>query len=71
MKKLHWIILGVIAVLSLVVDVYEFLHHESTHGWYFPGFWILFGAVGCGVLILFGKKVLGLFLYQKEDYYND
>jgi len=48
---------------------------QGSHGahWWasVPFFWIWFGAVGCAVLILFGKKVLGPVIYKKEDYYNE
>lgn len=48
---------------------------QGSHGahWWasVPFFWIWFGAVGCAVLILFGKKILGPVIYKKEDYYNE
>lgn len=46
--------------------------HGGAHWWAsVPLFWILFGAIGCAVLILFGKKVIGPVIYKKEDYYNE
>jgi len=46
--------------------------HGGAHWWAsVPFFWIWFGAVGCAVLILFGKKILGPVIYKKEDYYNE
>ncbi len=45
---------------------------HTSHWWSgIPLFWIWFGIIGCGVLILFAKKILGPFVYKKEDYYNE
>lgn len=55
----------------------EVKHEEKSeeHGSNFwtkiPMFWILFGGVGCFVIIIFAKKLLGLIVYKKEDYYNE
>ena len=45
---------------------------HTSHWWSgIPLFWIWFGIIGCGVLILFAKKILGPLVYKKEDYYNE
>jgi len=45
---------------------------HTSHWWSgIPLFWIWFGIIGCGVLILFAKKILGPVIYKKEDYYNE
>lgn len=45
---------------------------HASHWWSgIPLFWIWFGIIGCGVLILFAKKILGPLVYKKEDYYNE
>jgi hypothetical protein len=45
---------------------------HASHWWSgIPLFWIWFGIIGCGVLILFAKKILGPLVYKKEDYYDE
>jgi len=36
----------------------------------FPGFWAVFGLVGCIVLILVSKGFGHLGIMQREDYYD-
>lgn len=68
MKKIHWIILGIITVLSLIGQ-FSIEHH---HHWWdmIPGFYAIFGFVGCVLIFklskLFGKKIV----YRDEDYYD-
>lgn len=70
MKKWHWALLALLTIASIVAEFTG--HHESTHFWAaIPMFWIWFGALGCAVLILFGKKLLGPIVYKKEDYYKE
>lgn len=73
MKKWQWVFVAFLVVMTIASIVAEFAsHHESHHWWSsIPLFWIWFGALGCAVLILFAKKILGLFIYKKEDYYNE
>ena len=70
---------GFLALCTLFSLYLEFFFHEESHGatavhhfWEgIPMFWILFGAVGCGLIIIFAKKILGPIIYKKEDYYNE
>jgi Mn2+/Fe2+ NRAMP family transporter len=73
MTKGQWIFAAFLALMTVASIVAEFAgHHESHHWWSgIPLFWIWFGAIGCAVLILFGKKVLGPVIYKKEDYYHE
>jgi len=74
MSKLQW---GVVAflVLATLFSLYlEFFgHHEESHHWWsgIPMFWILFGGIGCAVITVFAKKILGPIIFKKEDYYNE
>ena len=71
MKKYHWFILGLITVASLVAE-FTMHHHSSVHFWFtkIPIFWILFGLIGCLILVFLAKKILAPILYKKEDYYE-
>lgn len=72
MKIWHWIILGLLTVASVVAGFLDHGHgHGGDHIWSNPFFWIVFGAAGCAVLIVFAKMVLGPIIYKKEDYYNE
>ncbi len=79
MKIWHWILIALVTVASIVVELMErYGHHDAAHGaghtlpaymdW--PFFWIVFGSLGCALLIILGKKILGPIIYKKEDYYN-
>jgi len=70
MKKWHWALLALLTIASIVAEFTG--HHHSDHFWSgIPMFWIWFGALGCAILILFGKKLLGPIVYKKEDYYKE
>lgn len=70
MKKWHWILLAVATAASLVVEFT--MHHDANHWWSsIPMFWIIFGFVGCSLIIVFAKVVLTPVIYKKEDYYNE
>ena len=73
MKKWQWMFVAFLALMTIASIVAEFAGHHVSHHWWsgIPLFWIWFGALGCAVLILFAKKILGLFVYKKEDYYNE
>lgn len=72
MKAWHWIILIVLTLASIIAGLT--MRHDPAHSHWWdtvPVFWILFGFIGCVVLIVFAKKMLAPIIYKKEDYYND
>lgn len=70
MKKWHWIVLGVLAVISLIVE-FTMLADYDSHWWnQIPGFYILWGFIGCAAVILVSKWLGKLFILSDEDYYN-
>ena len=84
MKRWHWVALILMAILSLVGE-YMVTHthsHAETPGhdavqahvqhWWsgVPAFYILFGFIGCVLLIVVAKILGKLFLLKKEDYYD-
>ena len=67
-KRLLWAIYGICAVLA-GLDLL-FLRH-GLHDWEsLPGFYALYGFVGCSVLVLVAKEMRKV-LMRKEDYYDD
>lgn len=73
LKKWQWVFVGFLAIMTIWSIYAEFTsHHGSDHWWSdIPMFWIWFGLIGCLLLIVFAKYLLALFIYKKEDYYNE
>ena len=60
-----YVICAVLVALDLL-----FLRH-GVHAWEsLPGFYALYGFVGCSALVLIAKK-MRQFLMRGEDYYDD
>jgi len=70
MKIFYRVIFTAAVVLSIAGDF--FIPEGEIHGWWgvIPGFFALFGLIGCFLLIVVAKFLGGLFLYQREDYYD-
>ena len=67
----HWIVLGVIALISVFVEIN--MPHDPAHDYWWgriPAFYILYGFAGCVLIILVSKALGKLFLQRKEDYYD-
>ncbi len=63
----------ILYVLLAVTIVFDFLipHHELEEPWQYPGFWTIFGFIGCVLLIRIMKgKLSHKVLMKKEDYYG-
>ncbi|MDD5482421.1 MAG: hypothetical protein PHP98_02030 [Kiritimatiellae bacterium] len=72
MNTWRWIMLGIIALLSVFVAAS--LPGEPAHGYWWdriPAFYIFYGFAGCVLIIVFAKTLGKLFLQRKEDYYDD
>ena len=68
-KKLYLVIAVVLAVALVVEILFAHPHHHQL--WHtMPGFDILFGVVGCSVLIIVAKKIVGPILQRDENYYD-
>lgn len=65
------ICLGFLACLVLVDAL--LVDKEHAHTWIesLPGFWTVFGFVGCALLILLSKWFGHLGIMTREDYYDD
>lgn len=67
--------LGLAALLVLVVvDAIPLLvnkEHAHTNVERMPGFWALFGLLGCMAIIVLSKAFGHLGIMTREDYYDD
>ena len=64
---------GVLAVLVVLDAIPAIVDKEHAHTGVerIPGFWAVFGFVGCVVLILASKAFGHLGIMQREDYYDE
>jgi len=73
MKKYWlWIALILLIIVSLIFE-FTMSNNSEHHNWCsnIPAFWIIFGFLGCAILVIFSKGIGKLFLDRKEDYYDD
>lgn len=56
--------------LAIVADIFLPRHEPHFFGDKIPGFWSVFGLVGCLVLIKVMKGLAHTLLGQREDYYG-
>lgn len=68
-KKVYIVAIVTIVLATIVEALFAHPHHHNLWD-VVPGFDILFGLVGCGVLIIVAKKIVGPILERKEDYYE-
>jgi hypothetical protein len=65
--------LAALAVLILLDAIPAIVDKEHAHtsAEQFPGFWAVFGFVGCVILILVSKWFGHLGIMTREDYYDE
>ena len=73
LKTVIWIacaFLALVVVLDAIPGIVDKEHaHTAVERW--PGFWAVFGFVGCVVIILVSKWFGHLGIMTREDYYED
>lgn len=62
---------GVLALLILIDALWVDKEHAHTRAEHLPGFWSLFGLVGCIVIILASKAFGHAGIMTREDYYDE
>ena len=68
MSKKKVYLLAALAMITATVVEVLFAH---PHQWdTLPGFDVLFGVLGCAVLIIAAKKIVGPLIQKREDYYE-
>lgn len=71
MSKKKVYLLAIAAMLIATVVEFLFAHPHYHNLWdIIPGFDVLFGLVGCGVLIIVAKKIVAPLIQRSEDYYE-
>lgn len=69
-KKKVYIILGIIIVISLIIEVlFAHPHHHMIWNTV-PGADVIMGFAGAWLLILLAKKIMTSLFQRKEDYYE-
>ena len=71
-KRLWFIIFAAALVISVITDLCIIGHAEAAEHWWMhiPGFFALFGFIGCIALIIVAKLAAHYWLQKKEDYYG-
>lgn len=71
MKKWHWVALGVLTIISLILE-FTFLADYDSHWWNkIPAFYAIWGFLSCIVIIYVSKWLGKLFIFRKENYYDN
>jgi lipid-A-disaccharide synthase-like uncharacterized protein len=72
LRAVVWVCLGVLGLLILVdaffVDKTEHAHSAAEN---LPGFWSVFGFVGCVLIIILSKWYGHAGIMKREDYYDE
>jgi hypothetical protein len=65
--------LALLVLLVLIDAIPGIIHKEHAHtaAERLPGFWAVFGFVGCVVLIILSKAFGHAGIMQREDYYDE
>ena len=73
LKTVVRLCLAVLALLVLVDAIPAVVDKEHAHAFVerLPGFWAVFGFVGCVVLIIASKAFGHAGIMQPEDYYDE
>jgi drug/metabolite transporter (DMT)-like permease len=73
LKTVVWVcylVLGLLVVLDAMPAVVD-KHHAHTAAEHLPGFWSIFGLVGCLLLVVISKFYGRLGIAAREDYYDE
>ena len=68
-KRVYLLAIVTMALATVVEALLAHPHHHEIWDT-LPGFDVLFGIVGCGVLIIVAKKIVGPLIQRDEDYYE-
>ncbi len=74
LRTVVWLGVGVLLGLVVLDALPGVVVKEHAHTWverHVPGFWAVFGFVGCVVLIILSKAFGHLGIMTREDYYDE
>lgn len=62
-----------LTLLVLLDAIPAIVDKEHAHTWaeHVPGFWSLFGFIGCVLLVIFSKGLGHFGITTREDYYDE
>jgi hypothetical protein len=68
--RLCFVVLAVVVLLDAIPAIVDKEHaHTSIEHW--PGFWALFGFIGCVLIIILSKWFGHAGIMTREDYYEE
>jgi len=72
-RKNRWLLVPIFLIIlaCIAVDMAGTAHEDHAGLFSIPGFWSVFGLVGCLVLAGACKLAAHLFLKRPENYYDD
>lgn len=71
MKKWHWVAWGVAGAFFLGLQLFG-PEHPYPHAWdRIPGFYAVYGFLGCILIIVVAKGLGKAWLQKREDYYDE
>jgi len=70
MKNWHWIVLGILFLVTLVLE-FTYLADYDSHWWNsVPAFYALFGFIGCIAIIYVAKFIAKNIVNRDINYYD-
>jgi len=71
-KKYTWILLTLAAIIGIAAGFFTPADEAGHEFWWshIYGFFILFGLIGCAVLVIVAKLLGRYWLQRKENYYD-
>jgi hypothetical protein len=71
LKTVVKVCLAILALLVLLDALFVDKEHAHTSIEHIPGFWAVFGLLGCMILIILSKAFGHLGIMTREDYYDE
>jgi len=71
LKTVIRVCFGVLALLILLYGLLVNKEHAHTSPEHLPGFWAVFGFVGCVLIIILSKWFGHAGIMTREDYYDE
>ena len=65
-----WIVAIVAAVIAIALQYVLPLKHHGGFWEHIPGWWAIFGGIGCALIVIVSKWLGALFLQKPEDWYE-
>jgi hypothetical protein len=73
LKTVIWVCCGVLALVVLCDAIPAMVDKQDAHtaAEHVPGFWALFGLIGCALIIILSKWYGHAGIMTREDYYEE